>query len=266
MAISNEARQEFTDRVAPLKTKIADLVKKDRADSSALAKDKSNFATKKIALCEQMIFIATLQMGINAISVDMLATKNNDALNDARKSLYKAVIYMEELVSNIVDAPFQDFDEYQQKLVGISLERRYYIIRKLGLAIDMVVEAFGDNSKWKESFVELRGRHAVISKNFVDMKETIKCAFDHDSPDYETATIFLRQIMPLLDECAEGYRDRYELASKRLDDMRIAVNLLIAERRIALAMGNKDLSETIKKKAASWKSKLEFDSKKGIAK
>ena len=62
------------------------------------------------------------------------------------------------------------------------------------------------------------------------------------------------------------YRDRYELASRRLDDMRMAINLLIANRRIAMALGDNTESENIRKKALVWKTKMEADVKAGSSK
>ena len=69
-----------------------------------------------------------------------------------------------------------------------------------------------------------------------------------------------------MSKCATDYRDRYELASKRVDDMRMAVNLLIALRRIAMVMSDSEQSEEIRKKALVWKTKMESDEKKGISK
>ncbi len=266
MAVSDEARQEFNEAVRTAKEQINGLIKKDKDDNLALEKNPEGKEIKKIELCEQMIYLATVQMSINAVSEEMLEVKNNDILNDARKSLYKAVIYLEDIVTNTVDCPFPDLEPHLEKIKTVPIARRLSVIRKLGLAIDMLVEAFGENSKWKESFVELRGRHAVVAKNFVDMKQAVKDYFDHESPDMENTILYIRMLRSILDKCATDYRDRYELASRRVDDMRIAVNMLIALRRIAMAMNDKDASETIRKKALAWKTKMETDVKAGRSK
>ena len=263
---SEEARKEFNERIRPIKEQINGLVKKDKDDSFALRNVKEGVELKKIILAEQMIYLATVQMSINAISVEMLEVKNNDILNDARKSLYKAIIYLEDVVSNTVDCPYSDIESKLVPIQSLSITRRLEIIRKLGLAIDLLVDAFGENSKWKESFVELRGRHAVVAKNFVDMKQAVKDYFNHNSPVYEDTILYIRLIRELLSKCATDYRDRYELASRRVDDMRMAVNLLIALRRIAMVMSDSNESENIRKKALAWKTKMEDDVKKGVSK
>ena len=249
-----------------IRDRINGLVKKDKDDSFALRNVKEGVELKKIILAEQMIYLATVQMSINAISVEMLEVKNNDILNDARKSLYKAIIYLEDVVSNTVDCPYSDIESKLVPIQSLSITRRLEIIRKLGLAIDLLVDAFGENSKWKESFVELRGRHAVVAKNFVDMKQAVKDYFNHNSPVYEDTILYIRLIRELLSKCATDYRDRYELASRRVDDMRMAVNLLIALRRIAMVMSDSNESENIRKKALAWKTKMEDDIKKGVSK
>ena len=266
MPVSEEARKDFNESIRPIKEQSNGLIKKDKDESFALRNQKEGVELKKIALAEQMIYLATVQMSINNISVEMLEVKNNDILNDARKSLYKAIIYLEDVVSNTVDCPYSDIESKILPIKEVSITRRLDIIRKLGLALDLLVDAFGENSKWKESFVEMRGRHAVVAKNLVDMKQAVKDYFDHNSPVYEYTILYVRLIRELLSKCANDYRDRYELASKRVDDMRMAVNLLIALRRIAMVMNDSEESENIRKKALAWKSKMESDEKKGISK
>ena len=266
MPVSEEARKDLNESIRPIKEQINGLIKKDKDESFALRNQKEGVELKKIALAEQMIYLATVQMSINNISVEMLEVKNNDILNDARKSLYKAIIYLEDVVSNTVDCPYSDIESKILPIKEVSITRRLDIIRKLGLALDLLVDAFGENSKWKESFVEMRGRHAVVAKNLVDMKQAVKDYFDHNSPVYEDTILYVRLIRELLSKCANDYRDRYELASKRVDDMRMAVNLLIALRRIAMVMNDSEESENIRKKALAWKTKMESDEKKGISK
>lgn len=266
MAVSDELRKEFNERIRPIKQKINDCLKKEKDEAFALRSAKEGVEEKKIFLCEEMVYTATLQMSINSVSLEMLETKNNDTLNDARKSIYKSIIYLEEIVTNTVDCPFSELEDRVATVSFVPVERKLDIVKKIGLAIDLLADAFGDNSKWKESFVEMRARHAVVAKNFIDMKQACKDYFDHDSPVYETTVTYIRFLRGLLDKCAMEYRDRYELASRRLDDMRMAINLLIANRRIAMALGDSTESENIRKKVLVWKTKMEADVKAGSSK
>lgn len=264
--ISDSARAEFFEKIKPVKGMIEASLKKEKDMEVLMRQDSAGIEYKKLFLCEEMIYASTLYMSINSVSVELLGTKNNDALNDARKMLYKAVIYMENVVSNKVDCPYSELESYLEKIANTPLEKRLDLMKKLGVAIQMLIDAFGDNSKWKQSFVELRGRFVVVAKNFLDMKQASKDYFDPRSPDYDNTVIYINFLKKMLDKSAMEYRDRYELASRRIDDMRIAINLLIALRRIAMVINDKVLAEEIRKKALVWKTKMEADTRSGQSK
>ena len=139
------------------------------------------------------------------------------------------------------------------------------IIRKLGLAITILKDAFGDNSKWKWSFVELEGRFSTIAKNLIDMRSSVKDYFDPHSEDYETTVLYIRLITKLLTDSATAYRDKYELSTRRIDDMRNAIKYLLALRKLNVAIGNSEQAEEIKKKAIVWKDKMDSDHKSGLS-
>ena len=100
-----------------------------------------------------------------------------------------------------------------------------------------------------------------MAKNFIDMKQAAKDYFDPRAQDYDNTVLYVRLIRKLVDKSAMEYRDKYEVASRRIDDMRQAINFLIAERRIAMVLGDKDDAEEIRKKALVWKTKMEADQK-----
>ena len=137
------------------------------------------------------------------------------------------------------------------------------MVQKLGLAIQMVIDGFGENSKWKWSFVELQGRFSVVAKNLLDMKIAVRDYFDPNSPNYDTTVLYIRMIKKLLDDSATGYRDRYELSTRRVDDINQGINFLLANRRISIALGYSDDAEEIKKKAITWKKLMDADQKSG---
>ena len=98
------------------------------------------------------------------------------------------------------------------------------------------------------------------------MKEAAKDYFDPNSPNYEPSVLYVRLIRKLLDQCAMDYRDKYELSSRRVDDMQQAINLLIANRRVSMVLSDSEMSEEIRKKALAWKNKLDADTKSGASK
>ena len=261
--ITNEDRELFKKEAKQYEDLIKAELDKEKEMLATMKGDAVGVEYKKLILAEQMIYIATLYNAINSASVKILDVKNNDALNEGRKILYKSIIYLEEIVTNIINAAQSDVSEKLEAVANTPLEKRYFLIRKLGLAIQMIIDAFGDNSKWKWSFVELEGRFAVVAKNFYDFKEYIKAYFDPNNPDNENSILYLRLIRTLLDKSANAYRDKYELSSRRLDDMKAAINFLLALRRVSVALGESETAEELKKKAMTWKEKMEADQKAG---
>ena len=263
--ISEETRLHFNETILPYKSKITAVLQKEKTMLNGMHKGDIDYENKKLLLCEDMIYIATLYMAQNSLSLKLMEVKNNDALNDARKILYKAIIYLEDIVTNMIDCSFSDLFPYYEKIKSISISRRYMIIRKLGLSIAMLKDAFGDNSKWKWSFVELAGRFTTVAKNLIDMKSAVKDYFDPNSNDYETTVLYIRLITKLLNDSANAYRDKYELSTRRIDDMRNGIKYLLALRKLHISLGNVDSAEEIKKKAVVWKDKMDADAKAGTS-
>ena len=263
--INSESREIFSIKSQPYKDRITECLGKEKSTLAAMSKDTAGIAYKRLFLCDLMIYVATLYITVNNLSVTLLGTKNNDALNDARKILYKAVIYLEEVVTSFVDVQYSDLNDKLAEIAETSIEKRFVLVRKLGLAIRLLVDAFGDNSKWKWSFVELNGRYSTVAKNLIDMKQACIDYFEPSSPDYENSVLYIRLIKKLLDQSATQYRDRYELSTHRLDDIRVAINYLGASRRVSVLIGNSEEAEEIKKKMAVWKEKMDSDQKSGIA-
>lgn len=264
--ITEKSRELFTTKMQPYKDAIGKVFEKEKSMLATMSKDASDTSYKRILLAEDMIYISTMYVLINNLSVELLETKNTDALNEGRKALYKAIIYLEETVTSMVDAAFSEYEAEVMEISNMPLENRYILVRKLGLSIRLVIDAFGDNTKWKWSFVELEGRFATVAKNLLNLKETCKVYFDPRNPDYDTAVYYLKLIKKMLNKAADDYRDRYELSTHRLDDIRLSINYLVALRRIQLLLGDKDGAEETKKKALVWKTKMEIDQKKGVGK
>jgi hypothetical protein len=191
----------------------------------------------------------------------MLQNRNEDALNDGRKALYKGIIYLEEIVSNRVDTPFSEYEDKLVPLEAIDAAQRYRLICKMGLCIDLLEDAYGDNTKWRWSFVDMEGRYATVTKNILDLKKAVANT-DPRSFSYEPTVYHLRLVKQLLAQAADRYREMYELSTHRTDDFRIGINFLGALRRIYILLGDREKAEVVKKKFDIWSAKLEADIRK----
>jgi hypothetical protein len=72
----------------------------------------------------------------------------------------------------------------------------------------------------------------------------------------------IRLIKKLLSQAADRYRERYELSTRSLEDLRKGILFLSALRRMQSLLGNRREVELTKKRMNVWESKLVADSKK----
>ena len=131
----------------------------------------------------------------------------------------------------------------------------------MGLAIQLVLVGYGDNTKWKWAFVELEGRYATVVKNLLNLK-TIFQDMDPNADGYEIKMAHLTLARKLLDQTANRYREKYELSTLRFDDFRLAIKYLGALRYLSLAINRGQDADNIKKKMDIWSQKLENDLKR----
>ncbi|MDR0486970.1 MAG: hypothetical protein LBG91_01850 [Treponema sp.] len=218
-------------------------------------------ALKKLVLVDEMLNLTSNYIAISGISYVVLKNKNEEALNDARKSIYKAVIYLEEIVSKNIDAPFSEYEDKLALITSFDTNQRYQLVRKMGLTVDLLEQAYGDNSKWRWSFVELEGRFAAAAKNIIDFRSAVENS-DYDSPFYESSIYHFRLVKKLLTQSADRYREKYELSTGQVQDFRMGIDFLAALRRLHIVLNDREEAEDIKKKLNIWSAKLETDLKK----
>jgi len=259
--VTNEGRHQYFEKIKPYKAIIQSLLKREEMILQIIKKDSRGSALKRLTLVEEMISLAANYIILSGISQSILKLRSEESLNDGRKSLYKAVIYLEEVVSPLVDAPFSDYEERLAEIDSVDAKKRYLLIRKMGLVLQLLEIAYGDNTKWRWAFVELEGRFAAAAKNIMNLKTAVANT-DPESPDYEPTMYHLRMIKKLMLQAADRYREKYELSTNRIDDFKMGINFLNSLRRIHALLGERESAETLKKKAEIWSSKLEMDTKK----
>jgi hypothetical protein len=259
--VSNQERQVYLEKIAPYRAMIETILKREKEYLLIIQQNPVNAAFKRLALVEDMLDLASYYIILNGVSLSVQKVKNEDALNDARKSLYKSVIYLEQVVTGLVDASFSEYEEKTAEIASMDSARRYSLVRKIGLAIQLLENAYGDNTKWKWSFVELEGRYAAAAKNILDMKNAVTNT-DPRSPDYAPTVYHLRLVRRLLSQAADRYREKYELSTNRIEDCRLGIAFLSALKRILAVMGDREEAEVVRKKIEIWTAKLELDMRK----
>jgi len=280
--ISSEARKRYAERVKEYKERIDEINDKNKELEGRIAvTSKSQGLTSgqyrgdqftdlqaleevnsiRFELADRYLNIVSYYNLMNALSLSLLGIKNESFLNDGRKSCYKSIIYMEEIVSPYIDAAFSDYQQGLDSLTRFDDEAKYRLLCKLGFAIDSVIEGFGSGSKWKWSFVELQGRYTVIAKNLLNLK-TFIMQLDPRIEGYSQRLAHVQLVKKLLQQSADRYREKYELSTMRLDDIKKAILFLAAMKRLYTLLGEVEEAEVVKKKMEIWKTKMEDDQRK----
>jgi hypothetical protein len=258
----------FQQQVKPCYDKIKEIKTKETWLLLSLKQNIENTAGMTAALTHLDLAEGSLNLAVQELEIDtasrtVLGIKNEDALNEARKSLYKCVGYLEEVVTDYVDAPYSHYEEKLAEITSLDAHSRYRLIEKLEKTIDFLLNAYGYDSKWKWPLVELEGRFAVVAKNILDLKKAAANT-DPRSPHYEPTLYHLRNTKKLLHRAAERYRERYEKSTKHFDDFQKGINFLASLYRLHTILGERNEAEIIKKKKLSWASKLETDKKLSV--
>ena len=93
--VLNENREICEIKCEPYKRMIKEAFDREKETLASIEANPTGAAYKKLNLCDEMIGCATYYIMINNLTVELVNTKDNDALNEARKMLYKAIIYLE---------------------------------------------------------------------------------------------------------------------------------------------------------------------------
>ncbi len=240
---------------------ISAILVREEHITGLLKKETTGAAYKRLVLVDEMIFLVTAYIAKYKVSIKYLGGKNENILNDARKTLYKVIIYLEEIVTNYIDASYSEYSERVDEIASITQKQRYYLVRKIGFIIWMVMEAYGENTKWKWSFVEIMARYAVVAKNIVDLKFASEVSLNPRDENYDDVIFHLRLVKTLLENAAEEYRKKYEVATNDVADIKTATRYLDALRRIHLILGEDKQAEDVKTKLKIWNKIADKDKK-----
>jgi len=249
---------QYRTQAEPYIAMAEEILKEEKEILASITPDDPDSASKKLTLADEMLNLVSNYIVINGVSKAVLNSKDEETLGNARKSLYKSIIYLEEVVTSYVDASFSEYKDRLEAIESVTPASRYLLVRKMGLTIDLVANAYSDSTKWRWSFVEMKGRFAAVTKNLINMDKFVENS-DHDSPHYEPTLYHMRLAKKLLGLAAERYREKYELSTKSVEDFNKSLTFLSALRRINMLTGARTEAETVKKKIDIWNSKLAAD-------
>jgi hypothetical protein len=259
--ITLEQRNRYFEKVKEHRKTIDAGLAKEKTILELLAKDETGAGYKRIKLANDAIDLCSWNMLVNTLSVSLLGIKNEEYLLEARKILLRAIKYLEDTVSAYLDVPFSDYEAKLEEIKDFDSDGRFLMLRKLGFAVQSLEDAFGENSKYSASFIEVWGKVATVGKNLVNLKTAVP-DMDFSSPVRDAVLGHLTLVKQLFQRSADKYREQYELYTHKVQDFRAAVIYLQALRRIHIVLAEREEAETLKRKVEIWSTKLEADLKK----
>ena len=249
------------EQINAYRTAIETILKQEQETLVLIRSNSPDAALKRLALADSMLNIASNYIVMDGVVQSVLKVKNEESLNEARKAVYKSIIYLEEIVSNLIDAPYSDYEEKLEDIDSVTPAQRYLLVRKMGLTVELLENAYGDNTKWKWTFVDMEGRYATVAKNIINLRDVVINS-DFESEHYEPTVRHLALIKKLLSQAADRYREKYELSTNRIDDFKMGITYLSALRRLCIVTNDPNEAATTKKKLDIWNVKLATDTEK----
>lgn len=254
--ITKEAREYYLSSIAPFAAIVQSLSKKEVLVLDKLRKNESQYT--RLELVNDYLCAVSQYLVMNSLSISMLGIKNDNALNDARKSCFKAVIELEKVFTNYLDVPFADYKAALEATSDFPELKRYALIRKTCLAIDLLQEALGESNKWKWALIEMQGRLAVVAKNTLNLKTLIK-ELDPRTPHYQERVKYLNIVRKMLQDASDKYRLKYEGVTGQIVDFQMAISYIAAMRRLSMMLERNTEAENLKRKIEVWGGKLNKD-------
>jgi hypothetical protein len=255
MGIDKEKKLQFDSEIQALKGKIDEINRKIKYLESKQG-DNENLNTLQIAALH--VDLVSVYCAMTDLSVNLLGYRNESYLDLGRKSLYKALILMEGMLSNAIDIPLNENYELLSTLEGFSDSDRLKLIRRFGYTISLLSDRYGENSKWKWSFVEIEGRYAVIVKNFFNFKRYQQ--MNNPTIDgFDDRYDYMLLVKDLLLRSSNRYREKYELTSHSSEDMKKAIDFLKALKRIHILFKENNELQSVSKRIELWSQKLDAD-------
>lgn len=258
MAVDQATKKLYNERIAQQKLQIAEYEKELAAYKKAMLSNKKLKPFFHLGNVAQLLQIVNLQMEMNEISEQMMQLKNNAFLDNARKNLYKIFSDLDAVVRGDIDEPLDFNREELDKIAPFTPRQRLNLYRHIRRAIDKLVQAYGPNTKWLWSFPELYAKSANLGKNLIDFRE-VQSKRDPREEFYYDRKEMVRMIIDDLLDASNRYRDKFEISTKATGDMIMAIKLLEAMRRVAVAVKDDAMAAKAKAGIETYKARIEAE-------
>jgi hypothetical protein len=197
MAISKEEKSRFNEASKSDKDQIIYFEKMIKDLSVKKRKFINISSYYNLEIMNIYLELIQLYLHVSDLSNEIMGIKDSANQEKARKSFGNAILLIEEIVGNQIDRPLVENKEYLKKLDRINIRQTLEICKKLTFVFETLVDNYGENSKYKWSFIDLQVRLANVIKNMVNFSE-IEQYRRFDSNSLRTERIFYGYVKILL--------------------------------------------------------------------
>ncbi len=258
--VTAEEKLNYQKEIKDVKAQIADIEGKVKKLEQQMKEDQYGLENYfHIAIASEYLNRVNLSCDMSKISEAYMKKKNDDFLNDARKAYFKSLIEFEKFLGNFVDEALNEKQEVLETILQMNPMRVLRMVNKLKNMLEMIERGYGENSKYKWSFVDMQGRYITIFKNLLNYRTL--SVNDPRHPYFAENTQLLNMIKLMLQQVSTRFREKYMIGTKEVVDIKQAINFQEALRKINSLLGAQEEAESNKRTVESWKQMLEKEEK-----
>lgn len=247
MASTAADKARFQDSIKDTKKKISEMEEKlSLLEKDIKEKDDQYENYRRIVAAHEYLKLITMYISMSDAAIECLGKKNENYLNEARKLYYTVLKLLEEFLPKPIDMNLTENEDALDTIPKIDPRRKINLFNKMGYVLDLIRDGWGENSKYKWSFVDLEGRFANIMKNMIDYRECLKNT-DPRKEFYHERNQLLQMVKERLEIISKRFREKYEQSTKEPDDMRMAIDFMTFLRRIASLSNQPDEAGRLKR-------------------
>ncbi len=260
MAVSKAEKAAYNDEIKDMKRDV-EQIRKTVNDVTAKKKKSpsiKNYYNFEMAALRMDAIERLIKM--NDLSMEMLGIRNSNFLENARREFYRVLQDLEEVVGDQIDRSLKENDEHLATVSRLNPTHILNLVQRMNRILTAMKSGFGQDSKWKWSFVELQARIAVIIKNITSFSD-IQRMRDPRSPHFYERRDLMQLCKESLTEAARQYRTKYEMAGKARDDLKKSIDYLAVLRKIHALFGEEAEASKLKNIIEAGRMALDADDK-----
>ncbi len=236
MAVGRAEKAAYNDEIKDYKREV-DHFKKSINEAVSKKKKHPNIAGYyNLEIVSRFMDTIDNYLKMNDLSVEMLGIKNSTFLENARKEFYKVLQYMEEVVGKDIDRSLRQNDSYLATINRVNPAQHLAFIKRIHNIFESLRNKFGQDTKWKWTFVELQARVSIITKNITSFSDVARYR-DPRTKFFSERRELMQLCKESLTEAARQFRTKYEMAGRSRDDLKTSIEYLAVLRKIHVLFG-----------------------------